>query len=162
MSKDRIEKRVLLRATIKKVWRALSDSAEFGRWFGVRFKEEFKPGARIRGVITPTTVDAQVAKAQKPYEGRPFDITIDQMQPERQFSFRWHPAATEPEVDYSFEPPTLVVFALEEVPNGVMLRITESGFEMIPFARRAKAYQANEQGWAMMVKVLDQYLAAAR
>src|SRR5258706_10823145 len=158
MTADRIEKKILLHAPLQRVWRALSDSAEFGRWFGVKFDGQFEPGASIRGVITPTTVNTEVAKAQKEYEGMPFEITIEQMQPERLFSFRWHPFAVEQGVDYSAEPTTLVVFALEEVADGVMLTVTESGFDRIPLARRAKAFTANEQGWGIMVKIVEEDL----
>lgn len=159
MSIDRIEKRILLHAPLKRVWQALADSAEFGRWFGMRFDGPFSPGATMRGVIVPTTANAEIAQAQKPYEGLPFDLTIEQMEPERRFSFRWHPNAVEQGVDYSAEPTTLVVFSLEEVPDGVMLTVTESGFDRIPLARRAQAFSANEGGWSVMVNVIEEYLA---
>jgi uncharacterized protein YndB with AHSA1/START domain len=113
----------------------------------------------MRGVIVPTTVDAEVAKAQKEYEGLPFEIVIEQIEPERLFSFRWHPFAVERGVDYSAEPMTLVAFALEEVADGVMLTVTESGFDRIPLARRAKAFTANEEGWGMVVTLIGKYLA---
>ena len=161
MSTDRIEKRILLHAPRQRVWRALADSTEFGRWFGMRFDGPFVPGGSIRGVIVPTTVNAEVAKAQKPYEGLPFDLTIEQMEPERLFSFRWHPNAVERGVDYSAEPTTLVVFTLEDVADGAMLTVTESGFDQVPLARRAKAFSANEGGWSVMVKVIEEYLAQA-
>jgi uncharacterized protein YndB with AHSA1/START domain len=162
MNTDRIEKKVLLRAPKKRIWRALSDSSEFGSWFGVKFGGPFAPGACVRGVIAPTTVDAEVAKAQKEYAGMPFEITIEQMEPERVFSFRWHPFAVERGVDYSAEPTTLVVFELEEVANGIMLTVTESGFDRIPLARRAKAFTANEGGWGMVVKLIEQYVCHAQ
>src|SRR5216683_7153699 len=142
MNTDRIEKKILLCAPRSRVWRALSDSTEFGTWFGMKFDGPFTPGTSMRGVIVPTTVNAEVAKAQKDHEGKPFEITIEQVEPERLFSFRWHPYAVERGVDYSAEPTTLVVFALEEVANGVMLTVTESGFDRIPLARRAKAFTA--------------------
>src|ERR1700687_4295233 len=104
MSMDRIEKKILLRAPRGRVWRALTDSTEFGSWFGVRFDGPFREGARVTGQITPTTVDA----AQKPHEGRAFEITIERIEPERLFSFRWHPYAIDPNVDYAGEPATLV------------------------------------------------------
>jgi uncharacterized protein YndB with AHSA1/START domain len=162
MSTDRIEKTILLRAPRKRVWRALTDSTEFGSWFGMKFDGPFVPGASMRGVIMPTTVNAEVAKAQKEYEGLPFDIVIEQMEPERLFSFRWHPFAVERGVDYSAEPTTLVVFSLEEVADGVMLTVTESGFDRIPLARRAKAFTANEKGWDMVVKMVEAFLVRAR
>ena len=158
MSTDRIEKKILLCASRKRAWRALSDSKEFGTWFGMKFDGPFAPGATMRGVIVPTQVNADVAKAQKPYEGLPFEITIEKMEPERLFSFRWHPNAVERGVDYSAEPTTLIEFVLEEVTDGILLTVTESGFDRIPLARRAKAFTANEQGWGMVVKLLEEYL----
>src|SRR6266550_2103126 len=106
MNTDRIEKNILLHAPLPRVWRAVSDATEFGTWFGMKFDGPFVPGARLRGVIAPTTVDAEVGKAQKSHEGTPFEIAIEQMEPERLFSFRWHPFAIEPGFDYSAEPMT--------------------------------------------------------
>jgi uncharacterized protein YndB with AHSA1/START domain len=162
MNTDRIEKKILLRAPRQRVWRALADSTEFGNWFGMKFDGPFAPGALMRATIVPTTVDAEVARAQKKYAGIAFDITIEQMEPERVFSFRWHPGAVEPGVDYSVEPTTLVVFELEEAADGIMLTITESGFDGIPLARRAKAFAANEGGWSMVVRLIEQYVGHAQ
>lgn len=161
MSTDCIEKKILLRAPRKRVWLAISDSTEFGSWFGMKFDGPFVPGACMRGVIVPTTVDAEIADAQKRHEGMPFEITIEQMEPERLFSFRWHPFAVEPGVDYSSEPTTLIVFSLEDAENGVRLTVTESGFDQIPLVRRAKAFTANEGGWSMVMKLIEKYLAHA-
>ena len=161
MRADHIEKKILLRAPRQRVWRALSDSAEFGSWFGIKFDGPFAPGAFRRGIILPTTVDADVGKAQKEYEGLMVEITIEQMEPERLFSFRWHPFAVERGVDYSAESTTLVVFVLEEVANGVMLTVTESGFDQIPLARRARAFTANDAGWGMMIKLIEKYVVHA-
>jgi uncharacterized protein YndB with AHSA1/START domain len=162
MSTDRIEKQIVLKSPVSRVWRALADSREFGTWFGVRFDGPFQPGAHMRGKMTPTAVDPAVGKAQKPYEGWPFEITIERMEPEKLFSFRWHPYAIERGVDYSGEPTTLVSFVLEPVAEGVKLTVTESGFDQIPLERRAKAFTANEEGWGMMIQVVGKYLAGAR
>jgi uncharacterized protein YndB with AHSA1/START domain len=155
---DRIEKQVLLHATLSRVWQALTDAHEFGKWFGVRFDGHFKVGAPITGHITPTTVDEEVAKMQKPYEGTRFEIVIDQIDPKTLFSFRWHPFAIDPEVDYSGEPMTLVAFVLEEVPEGVLLKLTESGFDKIPLERRAAAFTSNEGGWAKQMELVQKYV----
>jgi len=162
MSSDRIEKRVLLHASLKRVWSALADSTEFGTWFGMKFEGPFVPGALMRGVIVPTKVNAEVAKAQQKYEGMPVEITIEKMEPERLFSFRWHPYAIERGVNYSAEPTTLIEFVLEEMRDGVMLTVTESGFDQIPLVRRVKAFTANEEGWGMVVKLLEEYLVRAK
>jgi uncharacterized protein YndB with AHSA1/START domain len=158
MSANQIEKKILLQAPIQRVWCALADAKEFGTWFGVKFEGTFKPGAHLKGILVTTAVDAEVAKMQAQYKGTEFSVTIEQMEQERSFSFRWHPYAVDPEVDYSAEPTTLVTFALEQVAEGVMLTVTETGFDQIPLERRAKAFEANEGGWQIMVKVFEKYV----
>ena len=155
---DRIEKEVLLGAPLSRVWQALTDAGEFGRWFGVRLDGQFKAGTPISGRITPTTVDPDVAKMQKPYEGMTFEIVVDRIEPKKLFSFRWHPFGVDPKVDYSLEPMTLVEFTLEELPKGVRLRVTESGFDRIPIERRAAAFTANEGGWAKQMELVQKYV----
>jgi uncharacterized protein YndB with AHSA1/START domain len=159
MTTDRIEKKILLRAPRKRVWKALTDSTEFGSWFGIKFDAPFKAGTAMRGVLVGTSVDAEVAKMQLQYADKPFEFSIEQIEPERLFSFRWHPNAVEPGVDCSAEPTTLVEFVLEEAAGGVMLTVTESGFDGIPLARRAKAFAANDGGWSIVVKLIEGYLA---
>src|SRR3954468_6842300 len=158
---DRIQKTVLLRAPLERVWRAISDPGEFGTWFGVAFAGPFVAGARVTGRIVPTKVDAEIAKAQEPYAGAKFECSIDRVAPMRLFSFRWNPYGVEQGVDYSEEPTTLVTFALEESPGGTKLTITETGFDQIPLERRAKAFSANAEGWAMQAKLIEKYLEAA-
>jgi uncharacterized protein YndB with AHSA1/START domain len=162
MDTDRIQKKMLLHAPLKRVWSALADSQEFGTWFGMKFNGPFVPGTVTRGTIVPTKVNADVAKAQEKYEGLPVEITIEKMEPERLFSFRWHPYAIEQGVDYTAEPTTLIEFVLAETKDGVMLTVTESGFDQIPLTRRAKAFAANEQGWGMVLKLLEEYLVRAK
>lgn len=156
---DRIEKSIVLKAPLERVWSAISDSREFGRWFGVTFRGPFVAGAKMTGTITKTEVDPEVAKMQEPYVGIAFDFVIDRIEPMRLFSFRWHPGAVDPRVDYAKEPMTLVVFALEPVPGGTRLTVTESGFDRIPLERRAKAFSGNEAGWEHQTKLIAKYLA---
>jgi uncharacterized protein YndB with AHSA1/START domain len=156
---DRIEKKILLKAPRSRVWRALSNSKEFGTWFGMVFDGPFTEGAALRGKIVPTEVDPEVGKRQKEYEGAPCEIWIEKIEPERLFSFRWHPFAIEKDVDYSAEPTTLIEFVLSEAEGGVLLKVTESGFDKIPLARRAKAFSANEGGWGMVMGLIEKYLA---
>jgi len=158
---DRIEKQIMLRAPLSRVWRAVSDSREFGSWFGVTFDGPFKAGEKIVGLMTPTTVDAGVAEMQKPYEGMRFEITVERIEPETLFSFRWHPAAIDPQVDYSSEPTTLVEFRLEPVGDQVRLTILESGFDQVPLARRAEAFKMNEGGWAAQSMLVQKYIEKA-
>jgi Activator of Hsp90 ATPase homolog 1-like protein len=82
------------------------------------------------------------------------------MEPLRTFSFRWHPAAIDPAVDYSAEPTTLVVFRLEEVQGGTQLTVVESGFDGIPLERRTLAFRLNDGGWAAQMLSIERHVAA--
>jgi uncharacterized protein YndB with AHSA1/START domain len=159
MSKDRIEKEVVLRAPLERVWSAISDADEFGRWFGARFDGPFVAGTSVTGVITPTTVDDDVAKAQEPYAGQADTWQIVAVEPKRRLAFRWHPYAVESGTDYSQEPTTLVEFTLTETNDGVLLRIVESGFDKIPAERRAAAFESNSEGWEAQTQLVRKYLA---
>jgi len=159
MSTDRIEKNVLLKSTRERVWHAVSDAAQFGRWFGVAFDGPFAEGTHVTGRIVPTTVDADVAARQKAFEGMPFDFWVERIEPMRRISFRWHPFAIEPGVEYSNEPATLIEFELAEADGGILLSITESGFDAIPLARRARAFAANDGGWTAQTRLIAKYLA---
>lgn len=159
MNTDRIEKEVLLRAPLDRVWRAISDSQEFGRWFGVRVDGPFVAGTSVTATITGTTVDDEVAEMQRPHVGAKATWQVVAVEPPRRFAYRWHPFAVEPDVDYDSEPTTLVEFTLSETPDGVQLRIVESGFDAIPEARRADAFEANSGGWAKQTELVRKYLS---
>jgi uncharacterized protein YndB with AHSA1/START domain len=156
---DRIEKQVLLNASRERVWRALSEAEQFGTWFGVRFDGPFVAGERLTGTITPTRVDEEVARMQAPHEGTPFEWVIDRIEPMDRIAFRWHPFGIDRAVDYSSEPMTLIVFELHHAADGILLTVTESGFDKLPPERRAKAFEANEGGWTHQMKLIEQYLA---
>jgi len=160
---DRIEKKALLRAPLDRVWHAISDSRQFGSWHGVKFEGPFVAGATMVGKVVPTTVpiDADVAISRKQYEGTPFSIRVERIEPMRFFSMRWYPFDEESGVDYSKEPWTLVEFRLEEVAGGTMLTIVESGFDAIPQEQRVKALTSHEDGWAAQPGLIEKYLAMA-
>lgn len=158
---DRIEKQITLRAPVPVVWRALSDAREFGAWFGAAFDGPFVEGARVTGKIRPTTVDPEVAKLQAPHDGTPFYVVIERIEPPRLLSFRWRPGV-ESIADEKGEVTTLVVFELREVQDGTLLTITESGFDKIPLAQRAKAFTENEGGWEHQTKLIAKYVDGRR
>ena len=158
-STDCIEKQVLLKAPRERVWRALSEADQFGTWFGVRFDGPFVEGERLTGRIAPTQVDEEVAAMQTPYEGTPFEWQLEKIEPMRRIAFRWHPFGVDKTIDYSHEPMTLIVFELRDAPGGILLTVTESGFDKLPPARRAKAFEANEGGWTHQMRLIEKYLA---
>ncbi|HEY1313302.1 MAG TPA: SRPBCC family protein [Steroidobacteraceae bacterium] len=149
-STDRIERKILLRATRARVWRALSDAKEFGDWFGVDFKgKSFEAGKSVKGQIT-----------YPGYEHIVMEVMIDRVIPERLLSWHWHPAAIDPAVDYSQEPTTLVVFELHEGEGGVLLSVIESGLDKIPSHRRATVFRLNSSGWDEQVRNIEKHVAA--
>jgi uncharacterized protein YndB with AHSA1/START domain len=156
---NRIEKSILLPAPCARVWQAISDTQQFGTWFGVEFDGGFVAGARLTGKIVPTKVDPEVAKSQAPHAGKSFECFVDRIEPMRRFSFRWHPFAVDPGIDYASEPMTLVVFDLTPTPTGTMLTISETGFDRVPASRRAQAHAAHEQGWEGQTRLIAKYLA---
>jgi uncharacterized protein YndB with AHSA1/START domain len=145
---DRIEKTVILKAPRARVWRAIADAKQFGEWFRVRLDGEFAAGATIRGNITDPG-----------YEHLTMAVVVDRMEPERFFSYRWHPHAIDPKVDYSIEPMTLVEFTLEDAAGGTRLTIVESGFDRIPLSRRALAFRMNSDGWSEQLQNIERYVS---
>ena len=147
-STDRIERKVVLRASRSRVWRAIATVEEFGAWFRVNLEGVFAEGATVRGRIT-----------HPGYEHVILEMQVERIEPERYFSYRWHPYAIDPAVDYSAEPTTLVEFTLQDTEGGTALTIVESGFDRIPLARRAEAFRMNDQGWAGQIKNLERYVS---
>ena len=142
---DRIEKTVILKAPRSRIWRALSDAAQFGEWFKVKLDGEFTPGATVHGTIT-----------YPGYEGLKLEMLIERIEPESLFSYRWHPG--DPKQDYRSEPMTLVEFRLEDVPGGTRLTIVESGFDKLPLSRRAEAFRMNEDGWTEQIENIRRHV----
>jgi len=146
---DRIEKQVVLQAPRTRVWRALTNAEEFGTWFRAKLETDFSLGQRVTGRIT-----------HPGYEHLKFEAVVERMDAEGFFSFRWHPYAVDPKVDYSAEPMTLVEFKLDEVPQGTRLTVIESGFDKLPAGRRDEAFRMNGAGWAAQLENVARHVTA--
>jgi uncharacterized protein YndB with AHSA1/START domain len=144
---DRIERTIELKAPLSRVWKALTDYREFGTWFRVKIDGPFVPGEVSRGHIT-----------YPGYEHLRWEAVVQKLEPERLFSFTWHPYAVDQTVDYSGEPPTLVEFTLEKTRDGTRLRVVESGFDKLPANRRDLAFRMNEDGWAAQMENIAKHL----
>jgi uncharacterized protein YndB with AHSA1/START domain len=143
-----IEKQIELKAPVSRVWRALTDYREFGEWFRVKLDSPFEPGKTSTGHMT-----------YPGYEHLGWEVVVQEMEPEQYFAYTWHPYAVDPNVDYSTETPTLVEFHLEPTTTGTLLKVTESGFEDVPSARRLEAFEKNSNGWAQQMKNIETYVA---
>lgn len=150
-STDRIERHIVLRAPLERVWRALTDAQEFGTWFRVALDKPFTVGAHLRArVLHPG------------YEHVTFDLWIERMDAERVFAYRWHPYAVDAQHDYSKESTTLVEFRLEPLADGVRLTVTESGFDKLPANRRDLAFRMNSGGWDGQIRNISAHVDGAR
>lgn len=150
MTSDRIEKSIVLNAPRGRVWRALTDHAEFGAWFRVKLDQPFAPGQPSTGHIT-----------HPGYEQVKWTATVERIEPQKLFSFRWRPYAIDPKVDYSHEPTTLIEFTLEDAPGGgTLLKVVESGFDKVPAHRRGEAFRMNSRGWAAQMENIKVHVAA--
>jgi uncharacterized protein YndB with AHSA1/START domain len=147
---DRIEKTIELKAPVSRVWRALTDHHEFGTWFRVRLDGSFVPGQVSRGQIT-----------YPGYEHLWWEAVVQKMEPERLFSFTWHPYAIDPTQDYSGEPSTLVEFTLESTATRTLLRVVESGFDKLPSKRRLEAFRMNDSGWSEQIQNIARHVEQA-
>ena len=170
-SSDRIEKSVTLRAPLARVWRAISDAREFGRWFGFTLEGAFVEGQTITGTFDGKLDEASIIDHQKslglkasklrlPDKNSVF-CTVQKIEPERYFSFRWIPYGIDAEADPTNEPTTLVEFRLEPVAEGTRVDIVESGFDQVPEHRRERAFRMNQGGWAAQAENLSKYVAGA-
>ncbi len=142
----KIEKQVLIHAPRSRVWRALTTSQEFSKWFSADLEGSFTPGKRVDLVSThPCGNNAH------------FYLIVERMEPEHTFSWRWHPGSAKAEEDGT----TIVEFHLEEVQGGTLITVTESGFDRVSLARRAKAFEDNTRGWEIQLESLKQYASQA-
>jgi uncharacterized protein YndB with AHSA1/START domain len=146
--KNEIEKQIDVKAPLSRVWRALTDHREFGQWFQVRLDGPFVPGQACAGAMT-----------YPGFEGKPFTVMVKEIQPERLFSYTWHPYALDPDRDYDAEPQTLVVFTLQEIAGGTRLTVNESGFDSLPADRREEAFSMNEGGWEAQLQNVARHVA---
>lgn len=144
---DRIERAIDLKAAQSRVWKALTDHREFGAWFGVRLDGPFKPGQPSTGQITI-----------KGFDHIRWSAVVQKIEPERYFSYTWHPYAIDPKVDYSGEPSTLVEFFLEKSAKGTLVRVVESGFDKLPPERRDISFRMNDRGWAAQLENIARHV----
>jgi uncharacterized protein YndB with AHSA1/START domain len=165
---DQVKKQVLLRAPQSRVWKALTSASEFSAWFDIQLQGEFAEGKSLKGTFTRAMNEAKIMEYQRkngiqpskirmPDEHRIF-CTVERIQPEDYFSYRWIPYGIDAEADPENEPTTLVEFRLEKVAEGTMLTITESGFDQVPAHRRERAFRMNDGGWTGQAENIKKYV----
>jgi uncharacterized protein YndB with AHSA1/START domain len=142
-----LSRSITIKAPRSRVWQALTDSKQFGQWFGVTMETPFHAGKPAYGIIDNPN-----------FKGMKMELAIDRVEPESFFSWRWHPYAVDPKVDYSKETPTLVTFELSEKAGVTTVVITESGFDKIPKHRQPDAFRMNGDGWSIQAERIRDYV----
>lgn len=165
---DRIEKDIVLRAPVERVWRAITDVSEFAQWFGIKLNQPFSPGRTITGTFEGGFDEAYVMQCQISFGLEPTGIrlpepnavfcTVERMEAPNLFSFRWIPYGIDVVCDPAREPTTLVEFRLEPVAEGTRLTIAESGFEGVPAHRRKRAFMMNDGGWSAQIENIRRHV----
>lgn len=147
MDENRIERHIDLKASPSRVWQALTDHKQFGEWFGVKLDGPFIAGTIVGGRMT-----------YEEYSHLPWAVDVKKLEPEKYFSFSWHPYAVDEAVDYSKESPTLVEFMLEPKGTGTRLTVVESGFDKLPENRRLEAFRMDTEGWIEQMENIAKYV----
>lgn len=167
---DRIEKNVTLRAPVSRVWRALTDHKEFSAWFGITLEGPFVVGKQTRGTFGDWMTVEMLEGALKEKKLPPMKValppknavfcTVERMEPERAFAFRWIPFGVDEGLDHAAAQTTLVEFTLEPKGNETLLKIVESGFDRVPAYRREHAFRMNEGGWSGQADNIKRHVEA--
>ena len=145
---DSIEKVIDLKAPVSRVWQAITDHSEFGEWFRVALENPFVVGEVTCGEVT-----------YPGYEGLRWEATVETMDHERLFAFRWCPYVIDGCTDYAGQPTTLVEFRLEPTPSGTRLTVVESGFSRLPDEAKAmEALRQNSGGWDAQAEHIVAYV----
>ncbi|MFI6284631.1 SRPBCC domain-containing protein [Streptomyces sp. NPDC051018] len=143
MVANTIEREVVLRHPVERVWTALTTAEGLSQWFGSVAEIDLRPGGRAF------------------FRWEEFDdesvATIEAVDPPRRFAFWWGIGSL-PEGGAAR---TLVEFTLEPVPEGTRLRLVESGFARVAEEVALAAHRSNSQGWDTELAELGTYLDAA-
>lgn len=147
---SRIDRSIEIKASPERVWQALTDIKQLSAWFQVTIEGSIRAGQ-----------DVWMTSIHPAHKGQRFRVRFAELTPFERLVWRWHPGEVDPKVDYSREPETTVTFILEAIATGTRLSVSETGFDEISLARRAKAYQDNSQGWTEVFVWLQNYVEAA-
>jgi uncharacterized protein YndB with AHSA1/START domain len=143
-----ITRHIVVKASVARVWRAISNHREFGAWFRAELDGPFEEGRLVEGRMT-----------YPGFEGLPFVARIEVVRPPERLVFTW-PAYVEGEGVLSDEPWTRVEFRLVPAGDATRVTITETGFERLPARLRDRIRRENEGGWEAQAQNLAAHVDA--
>lgn len=146
MKNDSITREIQINSAPQRVWEALSDANEFGKWFHVKLDGPFAVGETTTGKMT-----------YPGHEGAPWVTVTEIMEPPRRFVFRWPDCAPDEDVG----PDTVwltVEFTLQPQDGGTLVTVTEKGFAALPEDRRVSMLRDNAEGWEIQTVNLKNHV----
>lgn len=143
---DTVRCQIHIDADPQRIWDALSDATEFGKWFRVKLDGPFAVGETTTGIIT-----------YPGHEGIPWITVTELMEPPKRFVFRWPDCAPEEKIG----PDTVwltVDFTLKPQIDGTLVTVTETGFAALPEDRCVSMLRDNAEGWNIQTVNLKHYV----
>jgi len=136
MSNDRIERDVIIAATVERVWEVLTTPEHVGTWFGTGrpIEIDLRPGGEM--VLDHGS------------NGRYRTVFVE-VDPPRKLSYRW--AEGYPNTLANETNSTLVEFTITPLSeNETRLAVVESGFGtlVVPEGREWVSYEGHSRGWS--------------
>lgn len=145
---NQVQRSINIKVPAERLWRAITNSAEFGTWFGVTLDGEFIVGQVTRGTFTLPG-----------HEGKPFWVRVEAIEAPKLFRFSWpYDESVSPEdhdLDYKT---TTVEFLIEPYSEGSKLTVCERGFDNLPSKKRALVFRDNTLGWEFQFNNIRAYL----
>jgi uncharacterized protein YndB with AHSA1/START domain len=142
---DKIERQMIFKASLDKVWDAITKPEMLSQWFSNRID------------VTDLTVGQEFT----------FDWTehgysravVEALEPKTRFAYRWENEGVDQSLPLADVPKTLVTFILDEVEGGIRLTLTETGFAALPSPK--VNFDQNSTGWDIELVELKNFVEAA-
>ncbi|MGH2823591.1 MAG: SRPBCC family protein [Thermoleophilaceae bacterium] len=150
MTKDRIERDVLINAPVERVWALITRAEHLGTWFGDAGAEiDLREG----GELELRWVKHGACRGR-----------IERVDEPTAFAFRWSPYTDPGGAEPVNGNSTLVEFTLVEEGDATRVRVVETGFASLDTSpdQQAKNYQANSEGWSLELGELADYATRVR
>jgi uncharacterized protein YndB with AHSA1/START domain len=141
---DSIEKEIIIHASQKSVYEAITDPERITAWF-------------------PTSIEGTLGVGERPIldfgEHGKNQIYVEDSKPNEYFAYRWIPGSKHFIGDVLTMPNTLVKFFIQEVSNGTKVTLKETGFASLPAETREQKLADNTGGWDYMLNRLNELFA---
>ena len=123
----KVERSIEIKASLSEVWKLISTQEGMRQWIHSNMEIDTRVGGKYR--------------VQDPDENQVICGEVLEMIPMKLLSLSWF------ELGSDWVNPTKVTFTLEEISNGVKVRVSHTGFEMIGKSDWERTYNEYQKGW---------------